>query len=1093
MAGGVKAQGGVAAMKRAVGLPSIALLLVGTCASNVSEASGLLVPTDASSAPLAIKSQRVGVKITDTVATTTVEQVFVNGTSRPLEAVYIFPLPEGAAVSSFSMWIGGKEIKGEVMEKRAARGHYNAVTRPPPRVRPKDPAILEHLQGNTFSISVSPVPARGEQRIRLVYTQVVPYKRGILRYTYPLRTKRAARTRLRDYFALTASVRSSKPILHVYSPTHPVDVCRADARSAVVGLEEPRSALDRDFSLLVSLGGKRKGVTTVTYRHSADENGYFMALVALPERDRSDARLAKDIVFAVDTSGSMEGRKITQARKALRYCVKGLGAHDRFNIIRFATGIERLSPGWVRADEKGKADAERFIGEFKAAGGTFISGALDAALDARTDPKRPAMVLFLTDGIPTVGLSQVNLLIEGLAARKKKSERFPRIYVFGVGDDVNTKLLDSIAELSGASRAYVEPGEKIDEEVADLYDRIRSPLLADLALTTPGLNSYDVFPAALPALYEGRQIVVTGRYRGSGDGAVKVTGTGIAGETVLIEETVFPAGESREAKFLPRLWAVRKIGELLDAIRLGGERRELVREVVSLSMKHGVMTPYTSYLVLESERMYRDRGIARARRRDDGTKIAKWETFAKRSISRPVVAHEERDVRDHMETENNASADTGLGGKDALSDVPLGGTSVVGNLGVGGGGAGCYGFRTGGGRRRACLRGGGSKRSERAVDAALRWLYRNQEPDGNWALQRSGGSREEHGTVGVTGLGLLAFLGAGHTEKTGKYKETVRKAVTYLIGQQDDNGRIGAGNGLDHATAGLALAEAFGMARVARTGAAAQKAVGYSVGHHQTAYSGWGHAARGAPNTLVTGWSIMQLKSAMVAGLRVDGKGFQGAIAWLDKVTRRPGSGGYGGKASYQPHTPPTPTMTSVAMVGRQFMGWKQTSPILIGGAKYLERNLPTWGGASDGDSEDRFHYLYFGTSAMFQMGGDWWRQWNAAVRDEFISRQVSRPRESALVGSWEPEGNAMGRAMSTAVCALCLEVYYRYLPLYGGGGLGAPRTASGGSSGRRSGSSGPGMSKEETGRKAVEQSELIRRMREADHLGGVDDPAGDE
>jgi Ca-activated chloride channel family protein len=1059
----------------------------------VSEASGLLVATDASSAPLAIKSQRVGVEITDSVATTTVEQVFVNGSDRPREAVYIFPLPEGAAVSSFSMWIGGEEIKGEVMEKRAARGHYNAVTRPPPQVRPKDPAILEHLQGNTFSISVSPVPARGEQRIRLVYTQVVPYKRGIIRYTYPLRTKRAARTRLRDYFALTAHVRSAKPILHVYSPTHPVDVCRADARSAVVGLEEPRSALDRDFSLLVSLGERRKGVATVTYRHSADENGYFMALVALPERDRSDARLAKDIVFAVDTSGSMEGRKI--ARKALRYCVKGLGAHDRFNIIRFATGIERLSSGWVRADKKGKADAERFVGEFKAAGGTFIEGALDAALEARTDPKRPAMVLFLTDGIPTVGLSQVNLLIEGLAARKKKSERFPRIYVFGVGDDVNTKLLDSIAELSGASRAYVEPGEKIDEEVADLYDRIRSPLLADLVLTTPGLNSYDVFPAALPALYEGRQIVVTGRYRGSGDGAVKVTGTGIAGETVLIEETVFPAVESREAKFLPRLWAVRKIGELLDAIRLGGEKSELVREVVSLSKKHGVMTPYTSYLVLESERMYRDRGITRARRRDDGTKVAKHEKFRAKSIEHPVLVHEEPEEHDHMETENNASASTARGQEDAISDVPLGGTGVTGNLGIGGGGAGAYGFRSGGGRRRAAMRGGGSRRSESAVARALEWLWRHQEADGRWNGERKFEPDDPSMDTdpGVTGLAVLAFLGAGHTEKSGlpKYQKTLRKAVAYLVSQQDDEGCIGAGNGLDHAMAGLALAEAYGMARVRRTGTAAQKAVDYSI-TLQADYSGWGHTTRAMPNTLVTGWFVMQLKSAMVAGLRVDGKGFQGAIAWLDKVTHRSDPDGYGGNASYQPHSPSTPTMTAVAMVGRQFMGWKRTSPLLIGGARYLAEHLPAWKGTEASGPENRFYYLYFGTSAMFQMGGDGWKAWNAEVRDGLIERQRRGP--PVIDGSWNPEGNAMGRAMSTAMCALCLEVYYRYLPLYGGsGGPSAPRTTSGGSSGRRSGSSGPGISKEETGRRAVEQSELIRRMREADHIGGVDDPAGDE
>jgi hypothetical protein len=406
------------------------------------------------------------------------------------------------------------------------------------------------------------------------------------------------------------------------------------------------------------------------------------------------------------------------------------------------------------------------------------------------------------------------------------------------------------------------------------------------------------------------------------------------------------------------------------------------------------------------------------------------------NLEHPVFAHEEYEVKDHMETENNMENNTARGQEDAISDIPLGGTGVVGSLGVGGGGAGCYGFRTGGGRRRACLRGGGSKRSERAVDAGLRWLYRNQEGGGNWAIQRWGGSRDEECTVGVTGLGLLAFLGAGHTEKTGKYKETVRKAVAYLIGRQDGQGMIGRnqghghGGGYNHSIAGLAIAEAFGMARVQRTGAAAQKAVDWSINHHQNPYSGWRYSPRHNDcDTSVSGWFIMQLKSAMVAGLRVDGKGFQGAIAWLDKVTQKPGGSGYGGKASYTPGKGPTPTMTSVAMLGRQFMGWKRTSPILIGGADYLAQHPPRWNGGENW----MFYYWYYGTLVMFQMGGDWWKQWNANLRDMLIQNQINAPADHSTDGSWDPikDGKQAGRAYSTALCCLCLEVYYRYLPIY--------------------------------------------------------------
>jgi len=344
---------------------------------------------------------------------------------------------------------------------------------------------------------------------------------------------------------------------------------------------------------------------------------------------------------------------------------------------------------------------------------------------------------------------------------------------------------------------------------------------------------------------------------------------------------------------------------------------------------------------------------------------------------------------------------------------------------------GRFGFRGRGTRLPAALRAGGSEESEAAVDAALRWLASNQEPDGSWDIEKWGGT-QTWGKVGVTGLATLAFLGAGHTEDAGAHKASVIKAISYLIGQQNGQGAIGSTSGghwgYCHAIAGLALAEAYGMARVARTGEAAQKAVDWSIEGHQKEYSGWRYYPKSSPDTSVTGWFIMQLKSAKIAELKVDGKGFQGAIAWLDKVTNMPAQGWEEcGRAGYTSKSA-THTMTAIAMLGRQVMGWKQTDPLLVGGADYLVKSLPQWG--QGGWSMYRW---YYGTLAMFQMGGDWWKQWNANLRDMLIKNQIKSP-DPKMDGSWDPSfssgGKRAGRAYSTAMACLCLEIYYRYRPL---------------------------------------------------------------
>ncbi|MHC4914721.1 MAG: prenyltransferase/squalene oxidase repeat-containing protein, partial [Planctomycetota bacterium] len=367
----------------------------------------------------------------------------------------------------------------------------------------------------------------------------------------------------------------------------------------------------------------------------------------------------------------------------------------------------------------------------------------------------------------------------------------------------------------------------------------------------------------------------------------------------------------------------------------------------------------------------------------------------------------------------------------------LGGTGVNASIGVGGGGmAGCYGFRDGGGRKKATARWGGSSGSESAVEAALAWLHRHQEPDGHWDAKKWEGTRKTD--PGVTGLALLAFLGAGYTEREGRYKNTVAKATQWIVKQQGADGLIGKGFegseegdvGYNHSICGLALAEAYGMGKNASARTAAQKAVDYSINTHQCKGSGWRYTAGMEADLSVTGWFIMQLKSAKIAGLNVPNSGFQGAVTFCDTVSDQYGRCRY--KADW---LTPNHTMTSVGMLVRLYTGSRPDDPKVNGGANYLLKSLPVWGENGNGVN---MYYWYYGTMTMFQVGGEPWKKWNFALRDMLCDNQrVGGPKDGSaedVDGSWDPVGawaTRGGRVYSTAVGALCLEVYYRYLPLY--------------------------------------------------------------
>ncbi|MFO0945710.1 MAG: VIT domain-containing protein [Planctomycetota bacterium] len=551
---------------------------------------GMLVPTRTMIPPLpSIVYQRVNVEIKDQAAVTRVEQEFQNHQSHPLEAFYLFPVPKDAGVQDFAMWIDGKRIKGEVVEAKKARDIYTDIVR-----RMKDPGLLEYMENSLYRVRVFPVPAQGRQKIEISFSQVVPRDGGIAEYVYPLRARNCELKTEKD-FTVRVDLQSSAALKSVYSPSHAVGVSREGDHKAIVGFEANQYDLSKDFRLYWTVSEKDVGISVLTHRVSPGEPGYFLALIS-PSMESTTARVPRDIVFVFDTSGSMQGEKIDQARKSLQFCLKSLAPEDRFAILGFSTTVKAYADQLQSATKENVDKASEWCSRLDANGGTAISDALEAALALRRDEMRNFTVVFLTDGQPTIGESNpVNIL----AMVKSKNTAQTRIFVFGVGEDVNTHLLDPLADQTRATTVYVASNENLETKVSSFYAKISHPVLTDLAISLGNseIRLEEIFPPKLPDLFHGGQLVVLGRYQGSGATSIKLTGKLGSESKEFVQEAQFPQ-EKSENDFLGNLWARRKVGYLLDQIRLSGENKELIDEVIALGKKFGIATPYTSYLVV---------------------------------------------------------------------------------------------------------------------------------------------------------------------------------------------------------------------------------------------------------------------------------------------------------------------------------------------------------------------------------------------------------------------------------------------------------------------------------------------------------------
>jgi Ca-activated chloride channel family protein len=597
---------------------------------------------------LEIRSHRVDVSIADQVATTRIDQVFHNPNSWAAEGTYIFPLPPGATISEFTMTVDGEPIEAKLLDAAEARRIYDEIVR-----NLRDPALLEYIGEGAIQASVFPIPPGEDRRIEIEYGEIIPSENGLSRYRYPLNTEKFSAQPLEEV-SVRVAVATAEPLRAVYSPSHDVAIDREDEFHFAAGYEESDVRPDTDFELFWSVSPDAIGASVVSHV-DADGQGHFL-LLAAPGIDDTTEIVAKDVIIVLDTSGSMEGEKIEQAREALLYVLDHLNPDDRFTIVEFSTGAREFSDELLPPSEADRAAS--WVQRLEATGGTDINLALLEAL-AMAETERPTMVLFLTDGLPTEGEVEIPRIINNVADTAPENVR---LFAFGVGDDVDAILLDTLSSEHQGRTTYVRPGEALNEAVSGFYAGITAPVLADVEIDVSGVDIADVYPNPLPDLFAGSQLIALGTYEDGGAATLTLRGEVNGAPREFTYPVTF--AEDGGSDFLPRLWATRKIGYLINQIRLHGENEELIDAIVDLSLKYGIVTPYTSYLITE------DDVLSETARQAAATSIADSSAAAPASGSEAVtMAQEARAIADASGPMPTVTFETDEGEEVSSADV----------------------------------------------------------------------------------------------------------------------------------------------------------------------------------------------------------------------------------------------------------------------------------------------------------------------------------------------------------------------------------------------------------------------------------------
>ncbi len=651
------------------------------------QAAGLLTPSDGSLPPLSIRDHHVDVVIEDGYAITTVEQVFENPHDRDLEANYSFPVPEKGAVADFTLWIDGRPVHGEVVEKQRARAIYEGE-----KAAGRDAGLTEQDGYRTFEVFVSPVRAHGDTRIRLRYIQPAQVDTGIGRYVYPLEEGGVDEAKLAFWtaqeavsgsFRFNVWLRSAYPIEAVRVPGRPnAVVTQADggdwrvqlagaraagpvsddpvstaAGASATATGQPAFRLDQD---LVVYWRHRAGlpgsVDLVTHRPSADGRGTFM-LVVTPGEDLAPITEGRDWVFVLDISGSMRGKYATLSdgvQKALRK----LRPEDRFRIVLFNNGTRELTSGFVDASAANVRAFSDKLAHTAPDGGTNLYAGLKRGL-ASLDADRTSGLVLVTDGVANIGEVEHRRFIELIR------DKDVRLFTLVMGNSANRPLLDAMTRESGGFSISVSNSDDIVGQLLSATGKLTHQALHGVALKIDGVKVDDLSPSRIGSLYRGQQLVLFGHYWGGGEATVELTGR-VSGEAKSYRTRFAFAETADENPEIERLWAFATIDELNQRTADFGEQADVEQAVIDLATEYGLVTDYTSMLVVD-DAVFERHGIARSNQ----ARVAREETAQAQRAQRATPSRRV-DSQQPMYTGSRASHGSGsLGPWGLLIVLPL--------------------------------------------------------------------------------------------------------------------------------------------------------------------------------------------------------------------------------------------------------------------------------------------------------------------------------------------------------------------------------------------------------------------------------------
>ncbi|MDY0168689.1 MAG: VIT and VWA domain-containing protein [Thermoguttaceae bacterium] len=563
-------------------------------------AAGLLIADGGFGGTLEIVEHDVRVTINNGIAVTEVTQVFRNTEDRQVEALYVFPVPKNASVANFSMWIGGKEIIGEVLEKQRAREIYDSYK----QVR-RDPGLLEQKDYRTFEMRIFPIEARAEQRVQIAYYQELDFDHDWATYVYPLATEvRPGADTATKQFGLSLRLKSEVPIVALESPSHGDQfvVVPHGPSFYEASLESHEANLDRDVVVAFHVARPRTGLDLITSKQPG-EDGYFQLTMTAGD-ELAQAEGGMDYVFVLDISGSMRREdRLEISRDSIAEFIRQLGPDDRFDVMTFNLWPKILFDELRPADAAAQQEATEFLASQQARGGTLMRPAMLAAYK-HASGQRPLNVVVLSDGLTD---QQERQEIPGLIRSRPEGTR---VFCIGVGNDIDRGLLSQMAEGGGGLAAFLSGDDDMQRQAKAFRRKLLRPAADNLRIDLEGAEVYDVEPKQLGSLYHGAPVRIYGRYRQAGPVTVRVQAS-VAGAP--LDRTVeFKLPEANEANpEIERMWAQKKVDRLLAEADAAGSRSPVVDEIVRLGELYSIVTEYTSFIVLENDAEYQRWAIQR--------------------------------------------------------------------------------------------------------------------------------------------------------------------------------------------------------------------------------------------------------------------------------------------------------------------------------------------------------------------------------------------------------------------------------------------------------------------------------------------------